>query len=82
MSEEEIKSTLKKINLECKTLLVKNPDGSGFQLKLASMDSGCRQTLEEISASLGKYGKRHLAKRIVTENPEVTKALKDSQLTV
>ena len=50
-------------------------------LKMDSMNPECRQSLKEVSDSLGKHGKRYLAKRIKTENSEVKKALKELELT-
>ena len=82
MSEKEIKSIITKIDAKkCKVSLVKNPEGPGFQLEMDSMSPECRQSLKEVSASLGKHGKRYLAKRIKTKNPEVKKALKELELT-
>ena len=81
MSKEEIKSIITTIDAKkCKVSLAKNPDGPGFQIEMDSMDPQCHQSLKEVSTSLGKYGKRYLAKRIKTKNSEVKKVLKELDL--
>ena len=48
----------------------------GWRFTLDAIDEHCQAELRRISETLGPHGKRYLAKRLTTTNPDAAKLLK------
>ena len=48
----------------------------GYRFTLDAIDDHCQAELRQISKTLGPHGRRHLAKRMTTSNPDTANLLK------
>ena len=61
---------------ECKIRFVEDPE-KGWKVEIDELGPACKEVFERASSNLGPHGKKFLAERIETNNPEVKKALKE-----
>ena len=61
---------------KCKVTLKRGKDRA-WSLEVNDASPECLASLKIISGKLGRQGKKYLAKRIETSNPEVAKVLED-----
>ncbi len=61
---------------KCKVTLKRGKDRA-WSLEVNDSSPECLASLKKISGKLGRQGKKYLAKRIETSNPEVAKVLED-----
>jgi len=57
--------------IETFTPKVKKGETSGWKLEINDSSKECLSSLEGISKKLGPHGRKYLAKRVETSNPEV-----------